>query len=57
LTQVNADTGLTHYSYPAANLKSEEIVGFECVKWVFIAAMIWFGLYQIALAIGLTPVF
>jgi hypothetical protein len=32
-------------------------VGIEYIKWVFIAALIWFSLYQIALAIGVTPVF
>ena len=36
---------------------AREAVGTEYIKWAVIAAAIWFGLYQIALAIGLPPVF
>jgi len=57
LTQVNATPHSAIYSYVATFWKSEKTVGIEYIKWVFIAALIWFSLYQIALAIGITPVF
>jgi hypothetical protein len=32
-------------------------VGTEYIKWALIAAIIWFGLYQVAIATGMTPIF
>jgi hypothetical protein len=57
LTQVNANPHPAIYICIAVFLIGEKTVGIEYIKWVFIAALIWFSLYQIALAIGITPVF
>ena len=57
LTQVNANPRPAIYICFAAFLIREKTVGIEYIKWVFIAALICFSLYQIALAIGVTPVF
>jgi len=48
---------LSHLQLRGCIWKSEKTVGIEYIKWAFIAALIWFSLYQIALAIGITPVF
>ena len=57
LTKVNAEPIPVVYSLTLSSWISEWTIGIESIKWGLIAAVIWFGLYQVATTIGVTPLF